>query len=100
MGRVSSHGWGLEETLRLARSLGWQSPRLMLLGVELESVATGFPRTPAVEAALAAVVECFPELLTALRNSESFLWSGHHSYAQLHPKFTLPAPETLPGLAA
>jgi hydrogenase maturation protease len=80
MGRVSSHGWGLEETLRLSRSLGLRVPRLMLLGVELEKVTPGLPRTPAVDAALGAVVECFPELQAALRNSESPLWSGHHSY--------------------
>jgi len=80
MGRVSSHGWGLEQTLRLSRSLGWRPPRLMLLGVELESVAPGTPRTPAVEAALHAVAECFPELQAALHNGESPLWSGHHSY--------------------
>jgi hydrogenase maturation protease len=80
MGRVSSHGWGLEETLRLSRSLGLRVPRLILLGVELESVTTGSPRTRPVEAALGAVVECFPTLLAALRNSESPVWSGHHSY--------------------
>ena len=45
MGRVSSHGWGLEETLRLSKSLGRRVPRLMLLGVELESVTPGGPRT-------------------------------------------------------
>jgi hydrogenase maturation protease len=80
MGRVSSHGWGLEETLRLSRSLGLRLPRLMLLGVELESVTTGSPRTRPVEAALGAVVECFPKLLEALRDNDSPAWSGYHSY--------------------
>jgi hydrogenase maturation protease len=88
MGRVSSHGWGLVETLRLARSLGLRVPRLMLLGVELESVTPGAPRTPAVDAALESVVECFPELQAALRTSESPLWSGHHAYPLLSPGFT------------
>jgi hypothetical protein len=87
MGGVSSHGWGLVETLRLARSLGLRVPRLMLLGVELESVTPGTPRTPAVDAALEAVVECFPELQSTLRNSESPLWSGHHSYESLSHGF-------------
>lgn len=88
MGRVSSHGWGLVETLRLSRSLGLRVPRLMLLGVELESVKPGLPRTSPVDAALRTVVECFPELQAALRNSESPLWSGSHSYTPLSPGFT------------
>jgi len=87
MGRVSSHGWGLVETLRLAHSLAIRVPRLMLLGVELGSVTPGAPRTPRVEAALEAVVECFPELQLALRDSESPLWSGHHSYETLSHGF-------------
>jgi hydrogenase maturation protease len=80
IGRVSGHGWGLEETLRLSKSLGRRVPRLMLLGVELENVGPGLSRTPPVEAALESVVQCFPELQVALRNSESPLWSGHHAY--------------------
>jgi hydrogenase maturation protease len=88
LGRISSHGWGLEETLRLRQSLGWRIPRLMLLGVELENVTPGLPRTPAVDVALGAVVECFLELVTALRNSKSPIWSGHHAYPVLRPGFT------------
>ena len=88
LGRISSHGWGLEETLRLRQSLGWRIPRLMLLGVELENVTPGLPRTPAIDVALGAVVECFLELATALRNGESPIWSGHHAYPVLRPGFT------------
>jgi hydrogenase maturation protease len=88
MGRVSGHGWGLQETLRLSQSLGLRVPRLMLLGVELESVTPGLPLTPPVEAALRAVVECFPELQAALRDSESPLWSGHHAYPVLSLGFS------------
>jgi len=100
MGRVSSHGWGLEETLRLASSLGWRVPKLMLLGVELECVTPGASRTPRVDAALESAVQCFPELHACLRNSESLLWSGHHSYPVLSPGFALEAPTSLPGRAA
>ncbi len=88
MGRVSSHGWGLDETLRLSRSLGRRVPRLMLLGVELESVTPGLTLTNPVNAALGAVIECFPELQAELRNGESPLWSGHHAYLPLCPGFT------------
>ena len=100
MGRVSSHGWGLEETLRLARSLGWCVPKLMLLGVELESVTPGASRTAPVDAALESVVQCFPELLVALRNSESPLWLSHHSYPLLRPGFTFEVVASPPRQAA
>jgi hydrogenase maturation protease len=76
---VSSHGWGLDEALRLALALGRRVPRLLLLGVELESVAQGTGRTGPVDAALEAVVEHFPQIQAALLDSESPLWSGHHS---------------------
>ncbi|MBZ5668463.1 MAG: hydrogenase maturation protease [Acidobacteriia bacterium] len=80
LGSVSSHGWGLDEVLRLALALGRKVPRLMLLGVELESVAQGTRRTAPVDAALEVVIEHFPQLQAALQDSESPLWSGHHSY--------------------
>jgi len=80
LGAVSSHGWGLDEALRLALALGRNVPRLMLLGVELESVAPGTPRTAPVDAALEVVVEHFPQLQAALQKGESPLWSRHHSY--------------------
>ncbi len=60
----------------------------MLLGVELESVTPGEPRSPTVDAALESVVECFPELQAALSNSESPVWSGHHTYKLLSHGFT------------
>ena len=88
LGRLSSHGWGLDETLRLARSLGKRLPRLMLLGVELGSVAPGTPRTPAVEAAVDMITERFPELQTALRDSGSPLWSRHVTYVPLEQGWT------------
>ncbi len=52
----------------------------MLLGVELESVAQGTRRTAPVDAALEVVIEHFPQVQAALQDSESPLWSGHHSY--------------------
>jgi hydrogenase maturation protease len=73
---LSTHGWGLGETLNLARSLGQALPRVMLLGIELESVEMGAPRTPAVEQAMAQVVVSFPQLLSRLADPESDAWSG------------------------
>ena len=80
LGAVSSHGWGLDEALRLALALGRRVPRLMLLGVELESVALGTRRTTPVEAALEAAIDHFPQVQAALLDSESPLWSGHHTH--------------------
>ncbi|HTS69284.1 MAG TPA: hydrogenase maturation protease [Terriglobia bacterium] len=88
IGKISGHGWGLDKTLRLAHSLGWQPPRLMLLGVELERATTGSACSPAAEAALEEVVARFPELLAALPCDDSPLWKGHHSYPPLTPAFT------------
>ena len=76
---VSSHGWGLAETLELARALGRTLPRLFLLGVEVSGVEPGAPRSPAVEHAIAFVVDQFPRMCSALVDSESALWhSAHH----------------------
>jgi hydrogenase maturation protease len=75
---VSSHGWGLDEAFRLALALGRRVPRLLLLGVELESVAQGTWRTAPVDAALEVAIDHFPLLQAALLDSESPLRSGHH----------------------
>lgn len=87
LGAVSSHGWGLDEALRLALALGRRVPRLMLLGVELESVAQGTGRTGPVDATLEAVVEHFPQIQAALLDGESPLWSGHHSFPPAESSF-------------
>jgi hydrogenase maturation protease len=87
LGAVSSHEWGLDEVLRLALALGRRVPRLMLLGVELGSVAQGTRRTTPVEAALEAAIDHFPQVQAALLDSESPLWSGHHSYPPQRSSF-------------
>jgi hydrogenase maturation protease len=73
LGSLSTHGWGLREVLELAEVLGRQTPRLMLLGVEVGTVAPGAVRTPAVEGAIQTVVEKFPQLrvlLTEVKQDE------------------------------
>jgi hydrogenase maturation protease len=73
LGSLSTHGWGLREVLELAEVLGRQTPRLMLLGVEVGTVAPGAARTPAVEEAIQTVVEKFPQLrvlLTEVKQDE------------------------------
>jgi hydrogenase maturation protease len=63
---LSSHGWGLTEALSLMSALGRQTPRLFLLGVEIETLAPGAPRSGAVEAAIRTAVDGFPRLSALL----------------------------------
>jgi hydrogenase maturation protease len=70
LGSLSSHGWGLVETLKLANALGRTLPRLVLLGIEAGTVTQGAPRSAAVEQAIALVVERMPDLKFLLLSSE------------------------------
>lgn len=76
LGSLSSHGWGLAETLKLMEALGRPVPRLALLGVEIETVQPGAPRSPAVEAAMATVAERFPAVYAFLAAAEKTGWAG------------------------
>ncbi len=68
---LSGHGWGVAETLELARALGCPIPRIVLLGVEIGSVSLGAPRSPLVEQAIALVVERFPRLRALLLDTQA-----------------------------
>jgi hydrogenase maturation protease len=70
LGSLSSHGWGVLETLELASALGRTIPRLFLLGIEAGTVAQGAPRSPAVEQAITLVVERISDLRFLLLTSE------------------------------
>ena len=69
LGSLSGHGWGLAEALKLARALGRTIPRLFLLGIEAGTVAQGAQRSPAVEQAIALVVERIPDLKSLILTS-------------------------------
>lgn len=71
LGSISGHGWGLAETVDLARALGRRIPRLFLLGIEAGTVAAGAPRSAAVEQAIALVLERIPLLKSLLLSSGS-----------------------------
>jgi hydrogenase maturation protease len=62
LGAISSHGWGLAETLRLMAALHYRLPRLALLGIEIESAQPGVPRSAAVESAVQIAVDRFDVL--------------------------------------
>jgi len=70
LGSLSSHGWGLAEALELAHALGRTIPRLFLLGIEAGTLAQGAPRSPAVDRAIALVVERISGLRSLLLASE------------------------------
>jgi len=74
MSSLSSHGWGLLETLKLARALGRPIPRVILLGVEIAQLNPGARRSPTVERAITVVVERFSHLQFRLADAASFLW--------------------------
>jgi hydrogenase maturation protease len=70
LGSLSGHGWGLAEALELAHALGRTIPRLFLLGIEAGTVTPGAQRSPAVEQAVALVVERISGLRSLLLSSE------------------------------
>jgi hydrogenase maturation protease len=80
LGSLSSHGWGLPETLELARSLGRRVPNLMLLGLEVGEVSLGASRSQAVEQAITLVVERFAHLRSLLVDSASPAWRLPHRF--------------------
>lgn len=77
---LSSHGWGLVEALELMRVLGRRIPRLMLLGVEVGSVAPGALRSEAVEGAIRTVVERFSSLGAVLAEGDRKDWRSPRSF--------------------
>ena len=74
LGSLSSHGWGLAEMLGLAGALRRPTPRLMLLGLEVGTVAPGAPRSAAVEGATRTVVERFSQLRALLAEADEIQW--------------------------
>jgi len=74
LGSISSHGWGVAEILRLRTALGYPSPRLLLVGIEIESAVAGGVPSPAVEEAIRIVVERFPALCAMLASEKNMVW--------------------------
>jgi hydrogenase maturation protease len=84
LGSLSSHGWGLVETLELANALGRKIPRLFLLGIEAGTVTQGAPLSPAVEQAVTLVVERISNLKALLLASAPI---GTRSFSPLDRSF-------------
>jgi hydrogenase maturation protease len=81
MGALSSHGFGLEEIIELRLALQRSMPSCMLLGIEIESVKLGEPRSENVERAMLAVGSGFWSFLRELSAPASSLWRGTHRYS-------------------
>jgi hydrogenase maturation protease len=70
LGSLSSHGWGIDEVVKLANALGRPVPRLFLLGIEAATVAQGAPRSAAVEEAITLALERISALKLLLVTSQ------------------------------
>lgn len=61
-GSNSAHGWGVAETIALAREVRYSLPeQIAILGIEAQSFEVGAPMTPAVRASLAKAAEMLEE---------------------------------------
>lgn len=75
LGAISSHGWGLAETVRLTAALHQRVPRLALLGVEIGTALPGAPRSAAVESAVQAIVDRFAAFVDILTLEGQWNWA-------------------------
>jgi hydrogenase maturation protease len=71
---LSSHGWGLLETLELAQQLKPRLPATLLLGIELGSLEPLGAPTAEVERAMQRVVRCFRRFIEWLRDPSASAW--------------------------
>jgi len=61
-GSGSAHGWGVAETISLARTLGYVLPnQISILGIEAQSFEMGAPLSKAVANSLAKAVDMLEE---------------------------------------
>ncbi len=106
LGALSSHGWGLAETLALAQALGrrapfrtetGRAPRLVLLGVEIARVSIGAERSAAVEEAIEVVVKNFSRLLSLVNREESAGWRCPRRFSPAGYEAGLPGEISFPG---
>jgi len=74
LSRLSGHGWGLKEVLDLASALRRPIPRLLLLGIEVESVVPSAGLSPAVEQALGLAADRFGAIRDILSDQGAPAW--------------------------
>jgi hydrogenase maturation protease len=75
--KLSAHDVGLLEVLELARALGQCPPEVIIIGIQPKEISWGMDLTPAVQAAVAKVVDLVlkeidrSNAVSGLQNSES-----------------------------
>lgn len=74
LGSLSSHGWGLAESLQLGTALGRPLPRLLLVGIEIESCAAGGSISGAVQEAIGIIAKRFSALCEIVQPEREMQW--------------------------
>jgi len=74
LGSLSSHGWGLAESLQLRAALGRPLPRLFLVGIEIESCLAGGPLSGAVQEAIGIIAERLSALCEIVQPELAIQW--------------------------
>ena len=77
---ISSHGFGLREIVELRGALGRPMPRMMLLGIEIETVEAGLIRSEKADEVIRVVLSEFPPLLQLLHAPNSVIWREPHRF--------------------
>jgi hydrogenase maturation protease len=74
LGSFTSHGWGLAESLQLRTALGRPLPRLLLVGIEIETCAAGGPLSGTVLEAIRIIVGRFAALCEIVKPERAITW--------------------------
>jgi hypothetical protein len=90
---LSGHGWGLKEVLDLASALRRPIPRLLLLGIEVESVVPSAGLSPAVEQAVALAVERFEAVRNILLDPAASAWQSPQRFSPEDASFPAGLPQ-------
>ncbi len=70
-GSGSAHGWGVAETISLARELSYELPeKISVLGIEAQSFEMGAPLSEAVAASLTTAAQMLEEHIRAWLNGK------------------------------
>jgi hydrogenase maturation protease len=95
---LSTHGWNLREVLSLRNVLGLVSPRIALLGIEVEDVSLGSLASAVLKQTSVALANILPDVVRFLAARDGSLGGLPHRFADAAAITELLALET-PSLA-
>jgi hydrogenase maturation protease len=95
---LSTHGWNLGEVLSLRNVLGLVSPRIALLGIEVEDVSPGSLASAVLKQTSVALASILPDVVRFLAARDGSLGGLPHRFADAAAITELLALET-PSLA-